>query len=127
MDAELARHAAAWAAAADLAPREIDCTIALMLKIIDGKCRMDAGDKAVMAVVYDAVRDRPGLQLGEAEHQLIAQTRQGADEHQRMAVYERRVLAETMISRPVMKAWKARLREAGVLAATTESPEEAPA
>ncbi|MEW5789179.1 MAG: hypothetical protein AB1899_15135 [Pseudomonadota bacterium] len=113
--------AAAWADGAELAPHEIDCAIALMLKIIDGKCRMDDADKAMMAVLYDRVKSRPSRLLGDAEHQLIAATRSGADEAQRLAVYERRVLAETMISRPVMKAWKARLREAGVLA-----PAEAP-
>lgn len=37
----------------------------------------------------------------------------------RSRVYETRVLAETMISRPVMKGFKARLRRDGVLPAQT--------
>jgi hypothetical protein len=39
-------------------------------------------------------------------------------------IYEQRLLAETMISRPVMKAYKAMLRASGVLA-TAQSEESA--
>ena len=111
----MALPAAAWAASAHLEPHEIDCATALMLKIIDGKCKMNAGEKAVMAVIYDVVRERPGKHLDEADHRLIAQARSNPDEALLARVYERRVLAETMISRPVMKAYKAMLREVGVL------------
>jgi hypothetical protein len=114
--AHSAKHMAkAWAASAHLEPHEIDCATALMLKIIDGKCKMNAGEKAVMAVIYDVVRERPGKHLGEADHRLIAQARNSPDEALLARVYERRVLAETMISRPVMKAYKAMLRGVGVL------------
>lgn len=107
--------AAAWADGAELAPHEIDCAIALMLKIIDGKCRMNLAEKAIMAVVYDVVKDRPGRHLGAADHALVALARDSRDPDLLARVYERRVLAETMISRPVMKAYKAMLREVGVL------------
>ena len=40
-----------------------------------------------------------------------------------MEIYERRLLAETMISRPVMKAYKARLRAAGILPTRTATEE----
>ena len=115
MDALFSGHAAAWAATAHLEPREIDCATALMLKIIDGKCRMNPAEKAIMAVVYDVVRDRPGHHLGADDHALIALARDSRDPDLLARVYERRVLAETMISRPVMKAYKAMLREVGVL------------
>lgn len=106
----------AWAQAAPWAPSDVDCAVTLMLKIIDGKCKMDAPEKAAMGVIYDVVRGRPCGRLDPSLHDLIAATRDGrADEAARLAVYEQRVLAETMVSRPVMKAYKARLREAGVL------------
>jgi hypothetical protein len=110
-----AHSAKAWAASAHLDPAEIDCATALMLKIIDGKCKMNPGEKLVMAVIYDVVKDRPGQHLGVADHQLIARARTSADPDILARVYERRVLAETMISRPVMKSYKAMLREVGVL------------
>lgn len=111
----MAHPAALWAASAHLDPAEIDCATALMLKIIDGKCKMNVGEKAVMAVIYDVVRNRPGNHLGEADHKLIAQARSNTDEVLLARVYERRVLAKTMISRPVMKAYKAMLRRVGVM------------
>ena len=115
MDALASGHAAAWAATAHLEPIEIDCAAALMLKIIDGKCKMNPAEKAIMAVVSDVVKDRPGHHLGAADHALIALARDSRDPDLLARVYERRVLAETMISRPVMKAYKAMLREVGVL------------
>ena len=105
-----------WARTAVLSPLDVDCVVTLMLKIIDGKCRMADPEKAAMAVIYDVVRGRPGERLDPSLRALIAETRDGVpDEARRMAVYAQRLLAETQLSRPVMKAWKARLRAEGVL------------
>lgn len=106
----------AWVANHPLTPSDIDCVIAVMLKILDGKCKMGAVEKAVMAELYDALRDRPGKRFNIPEHELIATARQGADEALRDQIYERRVLAETAISRPVMKAFKAMIRSNGLFA-----------
>ena len=106
---------AAWVAAHSLEPAEVDCATAVMLKILDGKCKMAAEEKVVMAWLYDALRGRPGWRLGEAAHALIGRARLAADEALRNEIYEQRVLAETAISRPVMKAFKARLRAEGLL------------
>ncbi len=110
-----AHFAKAWAASAHLEPAEIDCATALMLKIIDGKCKMSSEEKAVMAVVYDQIKTRPGNILGADDHALIALARAEPEPDLLARVYERRVLAETMISRPVMKGYKAMLRNVGVL------------
>ena len=118
-------HVAASVAAHALTPSDIDCATAVMLKILDGKCKMGEVDKLVMAALYDAVRDRPGQRFGAAEHALIATARLGADEAMKNAIYERRVLAETAISRPVMKALKAMIRAEGLFAGLAESLEEA--
>ncbi len=115
------RHVPAWVAAHPLTPNDIDCATAVMLKILDGKCKMGEMDKVVMAALYDAVRDRPGQRFGAAEHALIATARQGADEAMKNALYERRVLAETTLSRPVMKAFKAMIRAEGLFAGLSET------
>ena len=105
-----------WARAHSLSPIHVDCATAVMLKILDGKCKMGAVDKVVMEQLYDAVKDRPGLRLGDEFHTLIASARSDASEALKNFIYEKRVLAETAISRPVMKAFKAMLREQGLFA-----------
>lgn len=116
---------AAWLLAHPLAPIEVDCATAVMLKILDGKCKMAVGEKQVMAQLYDAVRHLPGSRLGEDAHCLIATARRTADDSLRNLVYEKRVLAETAISRPVMKAFKAMLRQHGLLAEAVAEDEAA--
>lgn len=98
-----------------LGPAEIDCAIAVMLKILDGKCKMPPGEARIMQAVYDIVRDRPARHLGPKAHRMIAVARSEGTTRFRAEVYEARVLAETCISRPVMKAFKRRLRRVGVL------------
>ncbi|HYQ37790.1 MAG TPA: hypothetical protein VER09_02500, partial [Pseudomonas sp.] len=98
-----------------LSPAHVDCATAVMLKILDGKCKMRPTEKRVMALLYEQVKDCPGARLGAAEHALIAAAGASLDEAMRLRVYEQRVLAETRISRPVMKGFKAMLREQGLL------------
>ncbi|HCS13504.1 MAG: hypothetical protein COS82_00890 [Zetaproteobacteria bacterium CG06_land_8_20_14_3_00_59_53] len=105
-----------WAAARRWQPIEIDCITTVMLKILDGKCKMNAAEKTAMSVLYDGLRCRNGMLLGAQAHSLIAEARHGAGEALRMQIYEMRLLAETMISRPVMKGFKAMLRAEGAFA-----------
>ena len=123
-----------WAASRLWQAIDIDCTTAVMLKILDGKCKMGREEKMVMTLLYDCVKDRGGQLLGDEAHRLISRARERlageeegakesgageadseAAEGMRMQVYEMRMLAETMISRPVMKAFKAMLRDEGVI------------
>lgn len=113
-------HVPVWVASQSLTAGDVDCATAVMLKILDGKCKMGVVEKTVMAVLYDALRGRSGERFGEAERDLIATARQGADDALRDAIYERRVLAETAISRPVMKAFKAMIRANGLFAGLAE-------
>ncbi|MEG3616993.1 hypothetical protein V5T82_00865 [Magnetovibrio sp. PR-2] len=99
----------------DFAPVEIDCITSVMLKILDGKCKMGAAEKDVMSALYHAVLGQSGEVLDPALHDVIAKAQEDLDEDMRLAIYEKRVLAETMISRPIMKAFKARLRDEGIL------------
>ena len=96
-------------------PVHVDCTTTVMLKILDGKCKMGEADKAVTALLYEVTRSRAGRLFGADYHALIAQAQSGMDEALTMHIYEKRLLAETMLSRPVMKAYKAMLRAAGIL------------
>ncbi len=105
----------AWVASQALTPSDVDCAVTVMLKIIDGKCKMRPTEKLVMTHLYQAVRELPGIQLGADIHSLIAQAGAQPDESMKLHIYEKRVLAETMISRPVMKAFKAMIRERGLL------------
>lgn len=103
-----------WAKQHPLAPIHVDCAIAVMLKILDGKCKMDTVEKVIMTQLYDQVKDCPNHLLEPEIHHLIAQARQQLDDEMVMLIYEKRVLAETMISRPVMKGFKAMIREQGL-------------
>ncbi len=110
-----------WLSTRKLGPIEIDCVTTVMLKILDGKCKMSAQGKVVMTALYDLLKDEAGFYLDGQTHQLIHRFRSlqagsgQPGEALRMQVYETRLLAETRISRPVMKAFKARLRRAGVI------------
>jgi len=111
-----AARVADWLQAHPLVPSDVDCATTVMLKIIDGKCKMGALDKVVMAHLYDALKDRPGQRFGDEFHHLIAVARGDTSEASRNFIYEKRVLAETAISRPVMKAFKAMIRQQGLFA-----------
>lgn len=94
---------------------EVDCATTVMLKIIDGKCKMPAQEKVVMAKLYDRVNSLPGLIFDDLEmHSFIKGMRGQLTEDDRLAVYEKRLLAETMLSRPIMKKFKARIRSCGL-------------
>lgn len=110
----LAKRVQAWAGKHPLVPEEIDCAIAVMLKILDGKCKMNSEEKVVMRHLYHAVKHCPALRLESHLHQRIALAEESCDDAMREEIYELRVLAETMISRPVMKAFKRQIRQQGL-------------
>jgi hypothetical protein len=114
-----------WVRTHPLSPIHVDCATAVMLKILDGKCKMRTGEKLVMEQLYDQVKCFPGHLLGEEFHRLIGAARRYADEALKNFIYEKRVLAETMISRPVMKEFKAMIRQQGLLAEVREEESEA--
>jgi hypothetical protein len=111
-----AAHVRQWVREHPLSPIHVDCVTAVMLKILDGKCKMDETEKVVMVLLYDEVKHLPGSILGEDIHALIDTARNAHEEDEiREFVYEKRVLAETMISRPLMKGFKTMIREDGLL------------
>lgn len=120
------QQVARWVREHCLSPVQVDCVTAVMLKILDGKCRMRPTEKVVMALLYDEVRTQPGERLDPAVHDLIREARTQLDEAMKERVYEQRVLAETVISRPVMKGFKAMIREHGLLAPRIDEEEAEP-
>lgn len=105
-----------WLETHPLSPAQIDCAVAVMLKILDGKCKMRSEEKVVMTLLYDQIKTKPGKLLTGELHSLIASARtRNDDDALKMLIYEKRLLAETAISRPVMKRFKAFIRETGLL------------
>jgi hypothetical protein len=114
--------AAQWAQATPLEPAHLDCVAAIMLKILDGKCKMGEAEKAALAAVYDVVKTRPGQHLGGEVHALIAQARQATNPAVAEAVHAWRVRAETLIPKPVMKGFKLLLRTSLPIPGPQEEP-----
>ncbi|MDD4915363.1 MAG: hypothetical protein PHW13_10065 [Methylococcales bacterium] len=112
-----AEQVALWLKMHPLSPIHIDCVITVMLKIQDGKCKMRPAEKIVMALLYDQVRHLHGQLLDADLHALITAARDNPDDEDlKTLIYEKRLLAETTLSRPVMKGFKALIREQGLLA-----------
>jgi len=107
-----------WAQNHPLSPEQLDCVTTVMLKILDGKCKMKLEEKHIMSLLYDQVKTQPGVLLTEEIHQLIATARKELTDDMKDFIYEKRVLAETAISRPVMKKFKAMIRQQGLFKQT---------
>lgn len=102
-----------WLTRHPLTPMEVDCVTAVMLKILDGKCKMEGDSRQAMIRLYDVVKGLPGACLEAEMHATIARFRAQPDETLGERIHQYRVLAESKIPRPTMKGFKARLRESG--------------
>lgn len=102
-----------WAETSTLSTLENDCVTAVVLKILDRKCKMPADQQEAMLAIYDVIPHQPGGLFDQAEYQCIEQALQQQTIPATLAVriHEYRVKAEENIPKPVMKAFKARLRE----------------
>lgn len=117
-------HVARWVQAHPLSPIHVDCATTVMLKILDGKCKMRAAEKLVMELLYDEVKPQPGQLLDATVHPLIVTARENLDDEMKNIIYEKRLLAETAISRPVMKGFKAMIRQEGLLDGALDQEDE---
>ncbi len=102
--------AAQWATESPFGPVEVDCTTAVALKILDGKCKMLPGEKRAVMAVYDVVKNRPGNLFETDVHTAIENARQIPDADNLAIIHHLRVRAEAEIPKPVMKSYKAMLR-----------------
>lgn len=95
-----------WASNTDFNLQQVDCLVAIMLKILDGKCKMDpATQLAVRSVYLNAHRQRSHL-FDTAIHDFIASCFSAPDPLSFKHVHELRVFAESAIHKSVMKGFK---------------------
>lgn len=105
-----AHPATLWAQQMIFDATQVDCTTAVVLKILDNKCKMLPGEMAAVLCIYDVVRQHPGKVFDDLAHQIIAQARNQPEET-RERIHTLRLYAEANIPKPVMKTYKALLRE----------------
>ncbi len=75
---------------------------------------MTTTSKVVMELLYDAVKYSENELLDNEIHKLIDQARHQLTSELKDHLYEQRLLAETMISRPIMKNFKAKIKAEGL-------------
>lgn len=103
--------ATAWAQSMQFDATHVDCTTAVVLKILDNKCKMLPGEKAAVMCIYDVVKLQPGDLFDDEAHATITLARNQTTEDSKTKIHELRVYAEANIPKPVMKAYKAILRD----------------
>lgn len=108
---ETPHPAVRWAESAPLDPLQIDCVTAVMLKILDNKCKMNSEEQIALMAVYSVVRERSGLLFDNSVHEAIEHAMQYGDITSSEQIHELRLHAEHEIPRAVMKHFKRYLRE----------------
>lgn len=104
--------AGAWAASATLSTEHLDCITAVMLKILDGKCKMVQEEKDALMAIYDVTKTHKGVLFDEMVYSLIETARQASDEEIKLLIHQFRLEAEAAIAKPVMKSFKKMMRKA---------------
>lgn len=90
---------------------DIDCAITIALKIIDKKCQMDTESQALFMLLYDAVSQRENKIFDKEIYLLIDISRQKPCLETLDLIHQKRVYAMRMIPKPIMKAFKQKIRE----------------
>lgn len=103
--------AADWAIQTGFTTEQVDCTTTVVLKILDGKCKMLPGEKQAVMAIYDAIRHLGAPLFDHTVHDTIRAARENPDSGTLAAIHHLRVHAEATIPKPVMKHYKAFLRE----------------
>ena len=104
-----AHPASQWAAIVGFNTEQADCTTAVVLKILDNKCKMLPGEKLAVMAIYDAVSHLSSFD--SAVHGAICKARLQTFPLESDAIHQFRIHAEALIPKPVMKQYKAFLRE----------------
>lgn len=103
--------AAQWAVEAGFNTEQVDCTTAVVLKILDNKCKMSPGEMAAVMAIYDALRGTPATLFDAAVHEAIRSMRLHPGTETQEAIHRYRIQAEAAIPKPVMKCYKAFLHD----------------
>jgi hypothetical protein len=104
--------ASLWAESAGLPVEYLDCITAVMLKILDGKCKMAQEEKDALIAIYDVTSARKGILFDDQVYQCIEMARRDITGSIKKQIHLLRVNAEAAIPKPVMKSFKAMMREA---------------
>jgi len=107
--------AAQWAQETPFDATQVDCTTAVVLKILDNKCKMLPGEKAAIMAIYDVVKPQSGKLFDTEALRTIEAARFAPNDTPSntvlQTIHELRIYAETHIPKPVMKRYKAMLRD----------------
>lgn len=101
--------ASQWAIHVGFTPIQADCTTAVVLKILDNKCKMLPGEKFAVMAIYDVVSHLSSFD--SSLHGAISKARLQPAVLASDAIHQFRIHAEAVIPMPVMKQYKAFLRE----------------
>lgn len=101
-----------WGEGSELDAVQLDCVTAVVLKVLDQKCKMPLHEQETMLAIYGLLHPTPAQHFDEGVHRVIdaALQQQPLDETTRTEIHRLRLLAEALIPKPVMKSFKARLR-----------------
>ncbi|MBU0720115.1 hypothetical protein KJ877_02095 [bacterium] len=88
-----------------------DCAITVALKIADDSCKMDAYEKSIFLLLYDALTHKESKLFESDVYEIIAQARNNPNAQIYSKVKTLRESAMDKISRPKMKEFKAYIRK----------------
>ncbi len=97
--------------ALDFSDLQVDCVTTVMLKILDGKCKMGNIERQFLSSIYDVTRFRESYLFGNDIHGVIQMARCGRGDMIREEIHELRQEAERAIGKPAMKAFKRMMRD----------------
>lgn len=95
-----------WASNTHFNLQQIDCLIGIMLKILDGKCKMDEVTQHSVQIIYRQAHHQQSHLFDPAIHLLIKQSFEDMDRLMAKQVHHLRLFAESAIPKPVMKGFK---------------------
>lgn len=109
-----------------LKPGYVDCSTAMMLKVLDETCQMSDSEKQAIEKIYEQVKGQRGSLLGHQQHDLIilgcmARCEGRMCDEMAELIHEQRVMSEEKISAPVWDAFTAMMRHKGFFPAQTLS------
>lgn len=106
--------------AAALESFERDCAVTVALKISDDSCKMNAEQRAVFMALYDALEPFKSGMFDDNIHTLIHAARTSPTAALFAQIKKEREMAMTVITKEKMKAFKASVRVALMIAELRE-------
>lgn len=102
-----------WAEESDLNAEELDCVTAVVLKVLDNKCKMPADEQEAILAIYDLLHPTPAVLFDNSVHNTIEEALQQSqmDAQLKQEIHRLRLEAEALIAKPIMKRFKAKLRK----------------